>query len=502
MSDFIDRATATVLNVRAFRSRLDPDSEWGAAMCDVLPRFAPTDHGGWSNEIEATKATERWAQEHVDALQAVRNALAQLPTLQKTISHIDLDKPLGDPELFELKRFLFQSEVVLAATKPLNKVCNRWHQTVAELRHAIHPEAQPSQRFRLSDQLDPALAKARADEKAARKHMQELRAQLEEAIIQEHGGQFDVRGRYQPHGALPKDKRLELTSQGCFLADKDLKKRQGAHEESQDEVARIESEVRAALTDLTRPKMPELTEIRAWLGAFDLRLAKGRLREEIRGSWSIWGDAFKLHCGYDPSIPEVSPERVDFEFDRAAVVTGPNMGGKSSLLRAVGLCVWAHQHALPVPAKAFECVPVHQLIYVGAEERNDAVPGLSSFGHEVTRLKEHWDVEHPSLFLLDEVGRGTHPEEGGSIASEVIRRLSQGNYVIAATHFPAVASMEGVEHFRIRGLDHERLMSADGAMERRLRQAMSYAPESVEAGDSVPRDARVVARALGLPIDE
>jgi dsDNA-specific endonuclease/ATPase MutS2 len=112
----------------------------------------------------------------------------------------------------------------------------------------------------------------------------------------------------------------------------------------------------------------------------------------------------------------------------------------------------------------------------------------------------------PVLWLLDELGRGTHPQEGAKLASEIIEALSaRGDRILASTHFPELARMQGVALWRIEGLrDREALDALIGKiatseeLEQALRDAMSYQPERItQAEDAIPRDATLIAKLLG-----
>jgi len=221
--------------------------------------------------------------------------------------------------------------------------------------------------------------------------------------------------------------------------------------------------------------------------------------------------------GRDPrQVDRIGDEvqAIDVTLDEAVtVVLGPNMGGKSALLKLVGLCQFCGQAALPIPATSCAFGLVGGLVYVGSEESGGAAEqeGLSSFGREVRRLVAHWEGRAPRVWLLDELGRGTHPGEGARFARGVIQaRESAGDRVVAATHFPEIAAVEGVARLRIRGLQvsdealREALSGLDaqdvGQLTAALRTLMDYRPQPSRATD-VPRDAWRVARALGLELD-
>jgi 5-formyltetrahydrofolate cyclo-ligase len=184
------------------------------------------------------------------------------------------------------------------------------------------------------------------------------------------------------------------------------------------------------------------------------------------------------------------------------------MGGKSKALVLVGLCQWCAQHALPVPAEAFDFKPLHHLVYVGSEQPQQTDEfqgsGLSAFAREIRRIVRGLDHSAPTGWLLDEIGRGTHPGDGADLLIDLLARLADdGHRALAASHFPALAALEDVQHLQIRGLspdvDLARIFDDATDIDRALRRALDHQPHEVATG-SVPRDARRVAGALGLEI--
>jgi len=130
------------------------------------------------------------------------------------------------------------------------------------------------------------------------------------------------------------------------------------------------------------------------------------------------------------------------EEHRALVLTGPNAGGKTVLLKTIGLLSLMAHAGLPVPAAPDGRIPRMDGIYVEIGDAQSIADDLSTFSSHVTSLAEILsDVTRSSLVLLDEIGGGTAPEEGGAIAESILEQLLRiGAFTIATTHYGRLAA--------------------------------------------------------------
>ncbi|AHB64658.1 DNA mismatch repair protein MutS [Haloarcula hispanica N601] len=119
-----------------------------------------------------------------------------------------------------------------------------------------------------------------------------------------------------------------------------------------------------------------------------------------------------------------------------AVVTGPNMSGKSTYMRQVALICLLAQAGSFVPAKAAD-LPILDRVFTRVGASDDIAGGRSTFMIEMTELATILDAAtEDSLVLLDEVGRGTSTADGLAIARAVTEHLHDevGAYTLFATH--------------------------------------------------------------------
>jgi len=130
---------------------------------------------------------------------------------------------------------------------------------------------------------------------------------------------------------------------------------------------------------------------------------------------------------------------------RSKIITGPNMGGKSSAVRMIALCAIMAQIGSYVPATAMKMSMLDGiLIRMGASD--ELARGRSTFMVEMQETSEilHF-ATRKSLVILDELGRGTSTFDGMAVASAVLQQLVQTTKckTLFITHYPQVA--EGME---------------------------------------------------------
>ncbi len=189
-------------------------------------------------------------------------------------------------------------------------------------------------------------------------------------------------------------------------------------------------------------------------GAFELLAARhpllmpevtGRLPERASAA-SGQPDSGDAGAGARPGSRRASnPVPVDIRMLPPAsvlVITGPNTGGKTVALKTAGLLVLMAQSGLHVPAAGGSRLPVFRSVFADIGDEQSIASNLSTFSWHMSNIVQmDQSLALPALVLLDEVGVGTDPVEGGALGLAVVDHLRvRGAHVVATTHYEQLKS--------------------------------------------------------------
>lgn len=147
-----------------------------------------------------------------------------------------------------------------------------------------------------------------------------------------------------------------------------------------------------------------------------------------------------------PFVP--NDTRLDLEDNRCAIITGPNMAGKSTYMRQIALICLMAQVGSFVPAKSAK-LGIVDAIFTRVGASDDLATGQSTFMVEMNEVSTILkNATSNSLIILDEIGRGTSTFDGMSIARAVLefvcKKKSLGAKALFATHYHELTAMEGM----------------------------------------------------------
>ncbi|MFZ5924819.1 MAG: endonuclease MutS2 [Bacillota bacterium] len=317
------------------------------------------------------------------------------------------------------------------------------------------------------DEASPELAKVRAEIRTTNGrirdkldsiiHSQESSRYLQDPIVTIRNGRFVVPVKQECRGAVPgivhdqSASGLTLFVEPMAVVDLNNQLATLAARE-RDEVERILREL-SSLVQRTEGSILETVDA---LGAIDFALAKGRLSLEMNATEPELNTSgyLDIRQGRHPLLSgRVVP--IDVELGgrfRTLVVTGPNTGGKTVTLKAIGLFALMTLAGLHLPAAHGTRFGVFEKIFADIGDEQSIEQSLSTFSSHMTHIVEILKQAGPgSLVLLDELGAGTDPVEGASLGIAILEYLHErGARTAATTHYSELKVFayehEGVEN--------------------------------------------------------
>jgi len=202
------------------------------------------------------------------------------------------------------------------------------------------------------------------------------------------------------------------------------------------------------LSDNLRPYKEDLAYYYQLIGMHDIIQAKARLAILMR--------AERVHVIDKPAIGFIQAKHplllikndkiglptIPFNMEllkrnKIVVLSGPNAGGKSVTLKAVGLLQLMVQSGMLIPADQNSKVGVFKKIFADIGDQQSLEDDLSTYSSRLSNMKSFLDMaDKETLFLIDEFGSGTDPQIGGAIAEAILRALNQTKASgIVTTHY-------------------------------------------------------------------
>ena len=436
----------------------------------AVARLAPaTDAGEVAGRLAATSEAAAYLEANapfgLDAPADLRETAAALAVAGRVL------EPL---QLVGLARFLASVQGVRAAFEKaaggayplLAEVlggARSFEREVAAVRAAVDPEGEV---------LDDASPRLRTLRDRLRRQRNRLRGTLEsylrgrdtarylqERVVTERAGRFVLVVRSEHRAAIPGIVHGSSGSGASLflepLSTVEINNDVVALEELEaEEVHRI----LLSLADALRRRALDLRHTLAAAEALDVIQARASFSRLVDGVEPKLADdarielpaarhpllmpAVRARAGERPTREEeesrpAGPAPVDLRIvppDGALIVTGPNTGGKTVALKTAGLLVLMAQAGLHVPAGRGAALPVFQSVFADIGDEQSIADSLSTFSGHVTNIV---DMERrlalPALVLLDEVGAGTDPAEGGALGAAIIDHFRRRGALVAAT---------------------------------------------------------------------
>lgn len=515
-----DDATAEALDAAWLLRAIEPAHEAGRRAFAALRPFARGEEVLAQARANAVAEASRAGK----TLDALRDVLANTPDAASPIARLCAGDTLEDADLLIVLRFCDGAARAFEAARELPEAQARSRSTAFEAaRGILEPGRIHKTSFYLSDAFGSEIREARLAEAAARSAHDAARGQLVErarrALQRDDigDGEFIVMRDAAP-SSMPSGVRVVREAPTYLLCELELDEPAlaalRARDEAEDRVAAAEARARDAISHALREHVPGLEAGTLLLAELDVLVAAARFAnahacapaEIVDEAVVDVTDARFLPLAQVLAGEGHAYAPVSLDARGVLVITGPNMGGKTTALRACGAIALYAALGLPVPAKRARVGLFDRIAWLGVGVR-DAAQGslLSAFASEVVRLRDALPApQQRTLFLSDELARTTTPHEAAALSIAVIRRLRErGACGLVATHVAGIAAASGARHFAVRGLRGVPA-HAGGDLSRALASlaaSMDYTLSEVAQDAPAQDDALALASLLGLDGD-
>jgi len=515
VSRLCDAATAEALALGWLEEQLATASEYGR---ERLRGLEPFDPGAESDaQQQASRFVSIANAAGPEVLESIREALRELPDVRGQIARARLGEVLTDTDFFMLLRFC---EITARLSSLVgNAFLDEGITVCSEARDALAAGKSGAFGFYLADEFDPTLAARRRELQEAEAQLERLRRQLAERVAGElqraqiATDQFIVM-RDEVHGTLPSGVRVVREAPTYFLCELELDSPALETLQQRDRcaaaAATAEEAVRVRLTSAIAGCADALELSAEGAGRIDVTVAAARFAQHYRcvAATYLREPSFQISDGrflpleHDLALKDRSYVPIALTLERANVLTGPNMGGKSAALCTAGFIAACAAFGLPVPAGKASVGLFSRICWLGIGAEDSAQELLSSFAREIVRLRHMLEEEAATLWLIDEFARTTAPDEARALLLALLRRLGEGkNCALAATHLGDLDGDAKIAHFAVRGLrgDGAPVAAADtGDALRALAERMDYRIQRVSQAQKSESDAIELAGYLGL----
>ena len=197
-----------------------------------------------------------------------------------------------------------------------------------------------------------------------------------------------------------------------------------------------------------RPHADDFLDLQAMVVSFDVIRAKCRIAQLLEAHMPILSEnpVIGIKQGFNPilKVKFKKEDRVVVPFDaelhgpnRIIIVSGPNAGGKSVVLKSIGLFQLMVQCGFLVPVDPNSKFGIFKKIFVDIGDQQSLEDDLSTYSSHLQNLKHFTEnADSDTLILIDEFGSGTDPKIGGAIAEAVLRKLNQKKvFGVVTTHY-------------------------------------------------------------------
>ena len=477
LEDFMWLDGFTAQNLELFY----PNAAGGVALIDVLDNTESAMGGrllrNWislplldQHAIVSRHETVAQLLEQPDARTALGIALSGMPDMERLCSRTSTGR-ISPKEMARLRDALDATDALFSQTEQWGiKVPCASPAPMSELRDTLtralvnDPATIIGKGEAIASEYDPELARLRgllSDAQGTLDAIRDREAEatgipsLKLAFNNVFGYYLEVRNSHKDKVPEHWHRKQTLVNAERYITD-ELKKFETEVLGAEEKIKAIELRLFGALVHETAAHAPQILANARWVATLDVLASFANIAEQfnyVQPSFHS-GVAINIQRGRHAVIERVLPEgtpyianslEMDANSASIAMITGPNMSGKSALLRQTALIQILAQSGSFVPATAAD-LPILDRLFVRVGASDNLSKGESTFMVEMNETATILNnISDRSLVILDEIGRGTSTFDGVSIAwgiAEYLHQHPSAPLVLFATHYHELNEME------------------------------------------------------------
>lgn len=523
----MDKETKESLDFQYVLNNISTLTPYGSMYKSRLKAYVPGREKSLSHELEKLDSMITIIK-NTKIRKEFNNTLSHIKDLRTSIRRAMDRFILTEVELFEIKNFLF-------VLRDLNEIINKYNIPVypdteilpiTSLEKILDPEDTGISTFYIYDIYSTRLKEIRGEKRKLDREIRLKKKEIKENIKKDL--YLDVR----PDGAvvIPKTQKefiekIENYPDLVYISETYMNVKFSIRPTDEivtmerlisslkEEEEKEELLIRERLSLDIRNKRRELFKNISNIGRLDLLIAKAKYAidtESVKPE-IVDHQLVEIVDGIHPKVKDFLEEK-DLEFTPISIrlkrgvacITGANMGGKTISLKMVGLLSAMAHYGLFVPAKSMK-LSLNNFIKSSIGDMQSTDSGLSTFGGETKTVQEAIEIsDNRGLILIDELARGTNPEEGYAISKAIVNYLKDRNSIsLLTTHYDNVANMDEVGHLQVVGLSRVDIdqLQKEFTFETKIEtinKYMDYNLMPVGNTTEVPKDAINIAKIMGL----
>ncbi len=246
------------------------------------------------------------------------------------------------------------------------------------------------------------------------------------------------------------ERKQTLTNNERFTSP-ELKEKEDAILHAEENAIRLEKQLFQEILDEIKTYLPRLQKLSKVLAEIDVYTSLAEVSSNQGWTRPIIGkESLNIENGKHPILdaimkdPKYVANSIHLEKDKnILLITGPNMGGKSTYMRQTALIIILAQMGCYVPAKSCE-MPLFDKIFTRIGASDDILSGQSTFMVEMSEANNALQAAtEKSLILFDEIGRGTSTYDGMALAQAIIEYIASclHSYTMFSTHYHELTTL-------------------------------------------------------------